>query len=217
MASLDLLCKKTWGRNVIPVKSQPEPSNFSQLVRNRGLKFLKNNSPPNSWKGKEFWRKALPELCNAYSRICAYSAQWVPPVVGASTVDHFVPKKHAPQLAYEWSNFRLACSLLNSRKRDFQDVLDPFKIGNSWFILDFPSLQVKPGSVITLTESNQVVSTINRLNLNDEICITFRIDWLKYFCLGDISFNHLEEKAPFIAYELKRQNLVGKIISIMGF
>ncbi len=202
---------------MIPVKSQPEPANFSQVVKNRGLKFLKTDPKPTTWKGKEYWRKALPELCNAYNRTCAYLAEWIPPLIGSSTVDHFVPKKHSPQLAYDWNNFRLACGTLNSRKKDFQDVLDPFKIGNSWFILDFPSLQVKPGPVITLIESNQVLDTINRLNLNDEICINSRIRWLKDFCLGKFSFGFLEEKAPFIAYELKRQNLINTIDSIMGF
>ena len=62
-------------------------------------------------------------------------------------VDHFYPKSVRPDMAYEWSNFRLASLKLNCRKREFQDVLDPFTIEPGWFCLSFPSLLFSLGQV----------------------------------------------------------------------
>ena len=52
-------------------------------------------------------------------------AYWIPPVTGGRSVEHFAPKKKHRDFAYEWDNHRLVCSVMNSRKRDFEDVLDP--------------------------------------------------------------------------------------------
>ncbi len=51
------------------------------------------------------------------------------------------------------------------------------------------------------------MKTIKRLKLNDETCIRGRISWLKPYLLGKYDIDHLEERAPFLARELKRQNI----------
>ena len=202
---------------MIPVQLQPEPSDFNKKVRVKGLAFLKNNPKPDSkaWKSRDYWTAAINDLCKAYNRMCAYSAQWIPPVQGNPTIDHYIPKSIVPGQAYEWSNYRLSCQLLNSRKREFQDVLDPFIIQPGWFVLHFPSLHVKPGSNLDTPTRQRVISTINRLKLNDEdSCIQSRESWLIPYCQGKYPFSFLKEKAPFIAYELERQKLVDKISSM---
>jgi len=200
---------------VIPVKLQPEPPDFNQKVRLQGLSFLEQEPNPKVWSNREYWRRAIIDLCNSYQRICAYSAQWIPPAQGTPTVDHFIPKSIAPDKAYEWDNFRLSCHLLNSRKGDFQDVLDPFTIQPGWFVLNFYSLHVKANSSLDLHLQQKIKNTINRLKLNDEdSCIQSRESWLIPFCRGECTFLHLKSKAPFIAYELERQKLVGKVASM---
>jgi len=200
---------------VIPVQLQPEPSDFNQKVRIKGLAFLKQEPHPKVWKNRDYWTAAINDLCRAYNRICAYSAQWIPPAQGTPTIDHFIPKSVAPNQAYEWKNYRLSCQLLNSRKWTFQDVLDPFIIQPGWFVLDFPSLHIKPGSSLDDHIRQKVINTINRLKLNDEdSCIQSRESWLFPFCQGQYPFSFLKGKAPFIAYELERQNLVDKISSM---
>lgn len=203
---------------MIPVQLQPEPSDFNEKVRRKGLAFLQQEANPKAWKNRDYWTAAIHDLCGAYNRICAYSAQWIPPAQGTPTVDHFIPKSVAPDKAYEWSNFRLSCQLLNARKWTFQDVLDPFTIQPGWFVLDFPSLHVKADPSLDLHIKQKVISTINRLKLNDEeSCVQSRESWLVPFCKGQYPFKFLKEKAPFIAYELERQNRVDAISAMYVF
>lgn len=201
---------------MIPVKEQPEPVDFSRKVKNRGTAFLQKVAHPTEWKNREYWRDALHDLYQAYAGICAYSAHWIQPDQGAATVDHFIPKSVNHQLAYDWHNYRLASRTMNIRKGNHQDVLDPFRLKPNWFIMDFPSLLIKPNSILTTAQKEKVSKTITRLKLNaDEICVRSRKDWLLPFCKKEYSFDFLQMHAPFIAYELQRQNLIDKIVSIM--
>jgi uncharacterized protein (TIGR02646 family) len=201
---------------VIPVEEQPEPNDFNEKVRVPGADFLRTNPKPDSWRSKEYWRRSLEDLHKAYNGICSYCAHWIPCDTGAATVDHFIPKSRAPQLAYEWSNFRLAASKMNSRKRDYQDVLDPFTLEANSFILEFPSLIIKPNPVLNNERKSKASKTIARLKLNtNESSVKARFHWLMCYCDGEITFEHLEKNAPFIATELIRQGLQLQIIAIM--
>lgn len=202
---------------MIPVKPQPEPADFEKKVRSKGVVFLQSVTQLKAWDNREYWRECLKDLYGAYNQVCAYSAQWIPPIEGSSTVDHFIPKSVKPELAYEWSNFRLSCLKMNARKRDFQDVLDPFQMKPGWFTLNFPSLLVKPNPDLEESIKSQVRSTIKRLKLNDDdVCVKHRQDWLMRYCEEKFKFEFLKETAPFIAYELERQNLVDSIATIMS-
>lgn len=202
---------------MIPVKQQPEPPNFENKVRSKGNAFLQTVPRPKTWDSREYWRESLRDLHGAYNQVCSYSAQWIPWIEGSPTVDHFIPKSVKPELAYEWSNFRLSCLKMNARKRDFQDILDPFQITSGWFILDFPSLLIKASPDIDEQVKIQVRSTIKRLKLNDDDdCVKHRLDWLMRYCEKNITFDFLKETSPFIAYELERQNLVESIAFIMS-
>jgi hypothetical protein len=202
---------------LIPIEPQPSPNVFEEAVRHPGQKFLNTGKPltQQRWRRHNYWTRVFPDLYHAYCRVCAYSCHWIPRDGGAGTVDHFHPKKKYPQLAYEWSNYRLASLLCNSRKREFEDVLDPFTIEVGWFVMDFPSLIVRPGADLVTQRRAQVQSTINRLRLNDEAALETRLSYLRPFCTGDTSLDYLRARAPFIASELDRQKLVERIREIM--
>ncbi|GCE14345.1 hypothetical protein [Tengunoibacter tsumagoiensis] len=190
-----------------PIKPQPEPASFYEQVQKKGEEFLVQHPNLKGSKLKPYWRACIPELREAYSHICAYTCHWICPDTGAATVDHFKPKELYPQDAYRWSNYRLVCSLLNSRKGVNEEILDPFTIQDGWFTLHFPSLQLKPGEVLTQEEAYKVERTIRILKLNDMTCINGRKSWLIPYLKGaPLSF--MEEKAPFLAEELKRQKLL---------
>lgn len=198
---------------MIPVKVQPRPETFAQKVEGPGQRFLAKNPHPqgSEWKHHDYWKRAEKELYKAYSGICAYSCTWISRVTGGKTIEHFKPKSKYPQDAYKWENYRLVCLLLNARKGDFEDVLDPFTLLDGWFVIDFPSLMIFPGDHLSPTEAEQVNQTVKRLRLNeDEDCIGDREKWLQEYVTGEISFSHLEKKAPFLALELKRQELVDR-------
>ena len=112
-----------------------------------------------------------------------------------------------PQEAYLWANYRFVCGVLNGRKGINEDILDPFTLQDGWFAIHFPSLQLVPGKHLTNTEIASVEKTIKCLKLNDGVCIRARMDWLLPYLKGKYPLDFLEEKAPFLAKELKKQCL----------
>jgi hypothetical protein len=197
---------------------QPEPPHFYRLVQQPGQDFLKSNPNPKKNEWKNYWTRILPDLYRTYSGLCAYSCHWISPDTGAKSVEHFKPKKYYPRDAYRWDNYRLVCGTLNGRKGDYEDVLDPFTLSDGWFAINFPSLLIYPGKGLLSTEVEQVKMTINRLRLNDEgTCLQARINWVRDYITVPFPFSHLEKKAPFIASELKRQNMIETIRNVMRF
>lgn len=204
---------------MIPVEPQPPPPKFFEKVQQPGEAFLARvpNPKEKDWKGHEYWQDIQPELRTAYSAICAYSCHWIPAITGFSTVEHFKPKSKYPHLVYDWSNYRLVCGKLNGRKGDYEDVLDPFTLQHGWFVIDFPSLMVFPGPQLSPEQAEQVMKTINRLKLNDEDFLQERAEYLQDHYVHGYPFSYLERKAPFLASELKRQDLMERIKEIMNF
>ena len=201
---------------MIPVREQPEPTSFEVAVRQPGQAFLRATPNPTKgqWKKARYWQNAIDDLYGAYDGICAYSAEWIPPSTGEASVDHFIPKSANPRLAYEWPNYRLSARRFNLYKQDTADVIDPFTLQADWFVLDFPSLQVKANSTLNPDDTDLVWRTIDRLRLNDERSIKSRQRWVRDFCEGHFAFDYLMKNAPFIAYELLRQGLRDAIVSI---
>lgn len=214
---------------MIRVKPAPEPATFSENVRQPGLRAIAEMvgevpEPPRK-AGRKFqriadsreeisperfpayWTAALDDLMTAYGRICAYSCFRIHPVTGSRSVDHMAPKSRAWDQVYEWRNYRLASSLLNARKRDFSDVLDPFLIGDDWFELELVGFQVKPAKQLDADIRARALATIDRLGLND---FEFRFSRERDVqCYWDgIPFHLLIEESPFVARELKRQGRV---------
>ena len=107
------------------VHPAPEPDAFDENVRQPGRRALDRLAAEKYSGSKEaipvsefppYWRRSLDDLLAAYHRICSYLCLYIPRGTGARSVDHMVPKSTAWDQAYEWHNFRLACSLMNSRK-----------------------------------------------------------------------------------------------------
>lgn len=200
------------------VQEQPEPADFSTKVRTPGEAFLRRVPHPTNKdyteKKQKHWRKCLGDLYTAYKGICAYSAQWIPTDISLSTgtVDHFIPKHIEPNLAYEWKNYRLCTERMNNHKGNSMDVMDPFMIQNGWFTINFASFFIEPEDSLPDYLKAAVDATITSLKLNDDdILVQARTNVIQEYANGDFSFNHLEKKYPFIAYELDRQGLKDKI------
>lgn len=205
---------------MIPVVPQPEPEDFDELVRKKGKKFLSKftDSIPTSrqWGRNDYWNEVRTHFYAAYKGICAYSVHWIP-LTANPNIDHYIPKSVNKDLAYEWSNYRLACALVNTLKGDYQDVVDPFTLKKNSFLLDFPSLLLRVNPALEPEEIGKLEKTIQRLRLNSEIFVNDRSRWLEPYCLGEIDFPFFKRNAPFIAYELERQDLLQKIKVIMDY
>ncbi len=204
---------------MIYVEPRPEPDTFNEQVRAPGRRFLEATPNPTTQEFSQhsYWRRNAGELYASYGGICAYSCHWIAPDTGWKTVEHFVPKSIDPLLAYEWANYRLVCGRLNGRKGNHQDVLDPFDINDDIFVIDFPSMLVKPKDGISKAQKEAVLATIARLKLNDdETCVVSRLRYIKDYCFGYISGEFLQRNAPFIFRKLLRQEIIEYIDEIMN-
>lgn len=180
---------------------QSEPPEFDEAVRQPGAKVLAGNAVDLP----SLWTRCLPDLQAAYQGICAYLGVLIGDGTGAPTVDHFLPKSSHRSLAYEWANYRLACSRMNSRKNAYQDVLDPFAIEDGWFNLNLSNMAIYPNPSLDTKIKADVQGTIDRLKLDDRICRRARLQYYDAYANRGISFEYLEKWSPFVARELRRQ------------
>ena len=196
---------------VIPA---PEPDGFDEDVRQPGLRALERlaveysgskEAIPGS-KFPPYWRRSLNDLLEGYRRICSYLCLYIPRGTGARSVDRMVAKSMAWDQAYEWRNYRLACSLMNARKGDAASVLDPFEVEDGWFVLELVAFQVLSAIGLAGPVADAVEDTIDRLRLNDNECCTARAEYAEEYWHAGIPFDHLKRHAPFVANELHRQN-----------
>jgi hypothetical protein len=221
---------------VIPVQPAPEPDDFDRLVRQRGLSELAVMIGKRGWvtrtgprrkqiivAGKPvtrvkdipperlppYWRAMIPQLCEAYNRICAYVCVYIERVTGAPSVDHWHAKASEPHQAYEWANLRLVCSIMNSQKGIKDALIDPFLVEDGWFALDFVDFSVVPGVGPEHPRFAAIDHTISSagLDLNRYECRKLREVYVGEYLQGEVSWSYLERRAPFIARELRRQEL----------
>lgn len=225
---------------MIHVEKQPEPRppdfDFDREVRQRGLSALaelagkaptiKRRGPrirkqverledlePQVLRKYDYWTRALPALHRAYRGVCAYTCFYIEPLTGP-TVDHFVAITRSElREAYEWDNYRLACSLMNACKGDFPDVLDPFIVQDGWFQLNLDTFEVLPAEGLEATLRQRVQETVERLRLNSLECRSVRRRWFEAYWLPrdpsrPVPLWFLEEQAPFLAREMRRQGRV---------
>jgi hypothetical protein len=194
---------------MIFVQERVEPADFERKVRTPGQAFLGINHTPSNkeYKPHRYWKDI--DLHAAYEGICAYSAHWIPP---RGTVDHYIPKSVNPDLAYEWSNYRLCTERMNNNKDNKLDVMDPFSIQSGWFVIDFDTFFVEPEPNLPEYVKTAVSDTITRLRLNDDDdLIQDRANTVVLYSNGDVPFDFLLRRYPFIARELERQDLRERI------
>ncbi|QHG89153.1 MULTISPECIES: hypothetical protein [Xanthomonas] len=199
---------------MIPVDARLEPRDFERKVRTRGIRSMRRKriDPdvplPAGQTLSPFWRECLDDLYREYNQTCAYLAVRIERAVGGVTADHFVAKSKLPGQAYEWMNFRLASAIVNARKCDFEDVLDPFVLPAGWFRLELVTGQVYPSSDIDAADMTRVVKTIERVGLDNSINREMRARHFQEYFQGDITANFLQRYSPFVHAEAERQGLL---------
>jgi len=199
---------------MIPVAPQPEPSTFDKEVRRKGVRYLRakgislNQPLPAGTKLPPYWRDCMDDLHTSYNGLCGYLCVFIERVTGGTSVDHFVAKSKFAGLAYEWSNYRLACSTMNSRKRDYENVLDPFAVKEGWFHLELVSGRIFPNPLLSKAEKKTVEDTIERLGLDDPPCREMRARHFSYYVNRELSGDYLRGHSPFVWYEANRQGLL---------
>jgi hypothetical protein len=95
---------------------------------------------------------------------------------------------------------------MNSRKRDYDDVLDPFEIEDGWFRLETVSGRIYPNP--DAVNQVEIHATIDRLGLDDAQCRKMRSRHFQDYINGDVSTDFLSRRSPFIWFEADRQGLL---------
>ncbi len=123
---------------MIHFKRFPEPPAFDENVRRPGNQWLENH--PDVKRPRDFWSIFKTDLAEGFRNLCAYTVIHEP----VGTVDHFISFNNDKRLAYEWDNYRFASGWVNSSKKTADDlILDPFEVGDDWFEIHLPSLQMR--------------------------------------------------------------------------
>lgn len=198
---------------MIRVSKAPEPADFDAKVRQKGLKYLASKGitlhaplPPRTHI-HPFWRDCFDDLYEGYNGICAYLSIRFERVTGTST-DHYIPKSASPALAYEWSNYRLACLAMNAKKGTSQSVLDPFKVTNGWFRLELLTGGIYPDLELNPDLKAPVIDTIELLGLDKPASRKIRARHFQQYIENHISQAFLQCYSPFVYMEANRQGLL---------
>jgi uncharacterized protein (TIGR02646 family) len=199
---------------MIHVDAKPEPASFDVEVRQKGLAWLlkkgiaMDQPLPANTTIVPYWRHCLDDMHTTYDGCCAYLAIFFERVTGGGSVDHFVAKSQRADLAYEWSNYRLACSRMNSRKREYDDVLDPFEVETGWFHLELVSGRIFPNPNLQPAQKDAVQTTIDRLGLDDPGNREVRARHFQNWFEKGYPVDYLRSYSPFVWYEATRQGLL---------
>jgi hypothetical protein len=178
---------------VIPVDPVAEPSGFDERARRPGNAWLAKNE--GAGRPRDYWSPFCSKLADGFANRCGYTAMYAP----VGTVDHFRSYKTNPELAYEWANYRYAAAWINSAKKT-SEVLDPFEIGEGWFEVLLPSLQLVQTDKVPPESSALVERTLKCLPIgHDERVMKQRRRWYELYREGHLSLKGLREMAPMIA------------------
>lgn len=186
---------------MIPVLGATEPATFDGQVRQPGLRYLSGQTGPTR-ATPPYWRRALPDLFEAYDGTCAYLGMRLNTATAFATADHFIPRASHPHLAYEWANLRLAAPTVNTFKGDKVVPVDPFLVAHGEFTLNLLTGDVEVG---TTRRAALVGETIRVLRLNHDPFATERRRYIDDYLAGEITRAHLARWFPFGAAELTRQ------------
>ncbi len=178
---------------MIPVAPVPEPAGFHERVRLPGSAWIAEN--PGAPRPRDLWSPFRAVLAEGFAHRCGYTAMFEP----VGTVDHFRSYRSDPALAYEWSNYRYASQWINSSKRA-REVLDPYEVGEGWFEILLPSLQLVVTEKVPPEHRARALRTLTDLPLaHDERVLKQRRHWYKMYEDGRLSLEGLRDVAPLIA------------------
>ena len=187
---------------MIRVGKVKKPKGFDAKVKVPGDQWLKDN--PKAKRPKALWTPFTKTLADGFNGLCGYAAMFD---ATGGTIDHFLSFKNHPKKAFDWGNYRFASATLNSSKRNADDtVLDPFEVGEGWFEIELPSLQMQLTDAVPVASRAKAEFTLKRLGLRDgERVLRWRQSWYVLYCNGDLTLDGLRKMAPLIAQAVDRQ------------
>ena len=178
---------------MIPVAPVPEPSAFDARARRPGNAWLAEN--PGAARPRDYWSPFRATLAEGFANRCGYTAM----LDLNGTVDHHLSYHTHPGLTYEWSNYRYVAGWINSAKKK-NEVLDPYEVGEGWFEVLLPSMQLVATDKVPPERRAVVEQTLKVLPIaHDERVLKQRRHWYQKYREGKLSLEGLRDVAPLIA------------------
>jgi hypothetical protein len=174
-----------------------EPGNFQETVEVPGKDWLRDHPNANPKEFPKYWKTCQPELARGFRCLCAYSLMHIS---CSGVVDHYLSKSRDRGLAYEWSNYRYACSTMNSRKWTFDErILDPFEVQDGWFEVQLGSWQLLITDRIPESKRERAGFTLEQLQLGtgDDVTSARRFAYDR-FANGEFTLIALNVHAPLV-------------------
>jgi hypothetical protein len=125
------------------------------------------------------------------------------------SVDHWISVRSDRTQAYEWSNLRHLASEVNSAKKPSWEgrLLDPFEIGDDWFEIQLPSLQLLVANIPDADTRARAEFTLKKLRLQDgEDVLRLRREWMSMYETEGLSIEALRRVAPLLARAVEKRD-----------
>jgi hypothetical protein len=191
---------------MIRVTRPAEPDGFDKSCRQPGKAWLMEN-PTADPHCHPLWTRWLTDLRAAFETRCSFLAMRIP----KGTVDHWISLKTDRNQAYEWDNYRFVDGIINSAKKPSWEgkLLDPYEIGEDWFEIQLPSLQMKIAHIDDPAVRERAEFTLEKLHLRDgEDVVRLRREWMEMYEMGEITLDGLHRVAPLLARAIQRHQSV---------
>lgn len=186
---------------MIPVRRVRKPAGFDAKVKQPGDAWLAAN--PDAPRPPAHWVGYVGVLATGFQERCGYGAMYL---AAEGTVDHFLSVRNHRHLSYEWRNDRYVAPSINASKQNLDDsVLDPHEVGEGWFEILLPSLQLRVTDRVPPPLRAKAEFTLHRLKLRDgEKVIRQRRAWYAEYLAGRLTLAGLQQMAPLIADAVQR-------------
>jgi hypothetical protein len=186
----------------------PRPRGWQKHVLQKGRTWLAIPGNRDKDRPRDYWSNYRNALKTGFRDLCGYTAMWAP----VGTTDHYIPwakvrgSRKAHQ-AYQWSNVRYSVDWFN-RDRKATQVPDPYTVGDDWFELLLPSLELVATAHVPAAEVKKVQDALFWLGKHDNVMSARETYWSEYRTLDgnghpNLSFEALERRAPLIARALR--------------
>nr|WP_226590809.1 hypothetical protein [Microseira wollei] len=187
-------CQKVGASVMMGFNPPAEPPEFEQKARQPGNNWLAKNPEPKR-RPRDYWSPFKTNLADGFGNLCGYWVMYEP----VGTVDHYLCCENYRHLAYEWNNYPYASAWINSSKGTLDDqILDPFQVGEDWFEIILPSLQLVLTDKVPPEQRQRAEFTLQRQ----------RQQWYQLYLDGNLTLEGLEKNAPLIARAVRKQQQI---------
>ncbi|NJK32064.1 MAG: hypothetical protein HC927_06395 [Deltaproteobacteria bacterium] len=189
---------------MIPVERIEPPDGFEENVRAKGLAWIAGQRQPIN-KFQPYWTWCEPYLHDAFRGRCGWAAMWIT----SGWVEHFVSqtecvRRAQPELAYDWYNYRYVMPELNSSKKRWRPVLDPFDVKPGWFRIHLPTFHLVMTDAIPPEYRPLATETLVGLGLDKSVkLLRIRRKWMARYLEGKIQITALDDDFPQLSEAIR--------------